>query len=66
MSFSVLQNFEILKRTRTTSTKNSGDEAQISCHDFIPLKLLYFLLYENDMATFGSDEILADIAVITG
>jgi len=39
-------------------------EPVISCHDIITLKSLRFLIYENDIATFGSAKAQADIADI--
>jgi len=47
-------------------TKNVAPGPDISCHDFIILKLLHFLIYENDIAIFGSAKALTAIDNITG
>ena len=62
--FCSFEECRITKRTKTDPTKKkSGDK---TCHDFIKLKSLHFLMYENDIAGFGSDTTLAAIDNITG
>jgi len=41
----------------------TAERFRSSCHDLITLKLLHFLIYENDIAIFGSAEIPADIDI---
>ena len=41
-------------------------EPVITCHDLITLKSLHFLIYENEIAAFGSAKALAAIDNITG
>ena len=45
----------------TMPLKIMATKSFISYHDPIPLRLLHFLIYENDIAAFGSAKIHAEI-----